>query len=328
MNTVGTPAHWLGFLAFVLALLFADLFLLHREAKPVSPKSAIRWTCVWVSLAAAFCALVYVQFGEAKALEFATGYLIEEALSVDNLFVFLVLFKYFRVPLEQQRRVLFWGVLGALLMRAACILAGTALISQFRWLLYLFGAFLVITGARLLTGGGDSTADPGDNTIVRWLRRIMPVTGEFHGARFSIVKDGKRWATPLLLVLITIEISDVIFALDSLPAIFAITLDPFIVFTSNIFAILGLRTLFFLLSSMLGQFRFLRVGLSVVLIFIGGKMLLAHFVQIPIAVSLGVVAGALAVAVVTSMALPEHRARGSISPDGPIGSGDPGEPGD
>ena len=328
MHTVGTPAHWLGFLAFVLALLFADLFLLHRDARPVSPRSALRWTGVWVSLAAAFCTLVYMRFGEAKALEFATGYLIEEALSIDNLFVFLVLFKYFRVPLEQQRRVLFWGILGALLMRAACILAGTALISQFRWLLYLFGAFLVITGARLLTGGGDDDPNPGDNTVVRWLRRIMPVTGDFHGARFTIVKDGKRWATPLLLVLVTIEISDVIFALDSLPAIFAITLDPFIVFTSNIFAILGLRTLFFLLASMMGKFRFLRVGLSVVLVFIGGKMLLAHFVQIPIAVSLGVVAGALAVAVVMSMALPERRGRGSISPDGPIGSADPGEPGD
>ncbi len=326
MNTVGTPAHWLGFLAFVLALLFADLFLLHRDAKPVSPKSALRWTGVWVSLAAAFCALVYVKFGEAKALEFATGYLIEEALSVDNLFVFLVLFKYFRVPLDQQRRVLFWGVLGALLMRASCILAGTALISQFRWLLYLFGGFLVITGARLLTSGGEDDTDPGDNTIIRWLRRIMPVTSEFHGPKFTVRKDGKRWATPLLLVLVTIEISDVVFALDSLPAIFAITLDPFIVFTSNIFAILGLRTLFFLLSSMMGKFRFLRVGLSVVLIFIGGKMLLAHFVHIPIAVSLGVVAGALAVAIVTSMALPDPRA--SITPDGPLGADDPGEPGD
>jgi tellurite resistance protein TerC len=303
LETVGTPTLWIAFLGFVLAMMVIDLGVLHREAKPVTPSAAIRWTLVWVALAAVFAVIVYFKFGSARALEFVTGYLVEKALSVDNLFVFLLMFSYFKVPAEHQRRVLFWGILGALLMRAAFILAGTALLARFSWMIYVFGGFLVITGGKLLFAG-DSEVDPGENKVVRLIRRFVPLTEGYHGARFSVVQGGKRFATPLLLVLVVIEVTDVVFALDSLPAIFAITLDPFIVFTSNIFAIMGLRALYFLLQNMMGKFRYLNVGLAIVLVFVGAKMLVGKYFHVPIGVSLGVIVGTLTAAVLASALLP------------------------
>jgi tellurite resistance protein TerC len=303
VETIGTPALWAGFVAFVLALLALDLGVFHRNAHAVTLKEAGIWSAVWVALALCFNAGVAHWFGPERGLEFLTGYLIEKALAVDNIFVFYALFAYFAVPATYQHRVLFWGVLGALVMRAIFIFAGAALLAKFHWIIYVFGAILVITAVRLITMPEDGV-HPDKNPVYRMLRRIIPATSEYHGARFTVVQNGKRVATPLLIVLLLIEWTDLVFAVDSIPAIFAVTNDPFIVFTSNIFAILGLRSLFFLLQGVIGRFHLLKPALAAVLLFVGGKMLLIDFVKLPVAISLGVVAGLIAAGVVASLWIP------------------------
>lgn len=306
MNTasIGTPALWIGFTAFILAMLALDLGVFHRKAHAIRVREALLWSILWVTLALLFNAGVYVWFGPERALEFLTGYLIEKALSVDNLFVFLVLFSYFAVPASLQHRVLFWGIVGALVMRAGFIMAGAALLQTFHWIIYIFGAFLVYTGIKLLAAR-ENGVQPERNVMLRLLRRIAPTVPEYHGSRFLVKVSGRWFATPLLAVLVVIEATDIVFAVDSIPAIFAITADPFIVFTSNIFAILGLRALYFLLAGMLGKFRYLKVGLGLVLAFVGGKMLLAGIVHVPIGLSLGIIAGLLGLSVAASLVIPD-----------------------
>ena len=253
---------WVVFNVFVLGILALDLLVLHRHAHTVSLREALAWSCVWVSLALVFCLGIYFFHGGEKALEFLTGYVIEWSLSVDNLFVFLVIFSYFAVPPIYQHRVLFWGILGALVLRATFIATGSALLANFHWMIYVFGGFLIFTGIKLLCAG-EEKLEPEKNPAVRIVRRFMKITAEYHGQQFFVRKDGALWATPLFLVLVVVETTDVIFAVDSIPAIFAITLDPFIVYTSNVFAILGLRALFFLLAGVMEMFHYLRVGLIV-----------------------------------------------------------------
>jgi tellurite resistance protein TerC len=280
---------WVGFIALVIVLLAVDLVLVHRKDEVISTRSAIRWTFVFVGLALLFDGWIWWSFGSAKALEFLTGYLIEESLSVDNLFVFILLFNAFAVPAIYQHRVLFWGILTAIVLRAGMILGGTALLARFGWLIYVFGAFLVVTGIRLALRKEEDEPHPEKSWAFRTLRRIVPSTSEYHGHAFWIRQGGRWIATPLFLALAMIELSDVVFALDSIPAIFGVTLDPFIVFTSNIFAILGLRSLFFAVARMMDRFAYLEYGLSAVLVFIGGKMLAARWVHVPALASLGVV---------------------------------------
>jgi len=291
---------WVVFNVFVLGILALDLLVLHRKAHAVSLREAAAWSCVWVSLALIFGLGVYFFRGAEKGLEFLTGYVIEWSLSVDNLFVFLVIFSYFAVPAVYQHRVLFWGILGALVLRATFIATGTALLANFHWMIYVFGGFLIFTGIKLLFAG-EGKIEPEKNPAVLLVRRFMKVTPDYEGQRFFIRRHGKLWATPLFLVLVVVETTDVIFAVDSIPAIFAITLDPFIVYTSNVFAILGLRALFFLLAGVMEMFHYLRVGLSFVLCFVGAKMLIVDFYKIPIGVSLGVVGGILLLSILASM---------------------------
>jgi tellurite resistance protein TerC len=303
VESVGTPLHWAGFIAFVLALLALDLGVFHRKAHEVSLKEAGIWSAIWVALALAFNGLVIHWFGPQRGLEFLTGYLIEKALAVDNIFVFYAIFAYFAVPAAYQHRVLFWGVLGALVMRAVFIALGAALLTKFHWVIYVFGALLVVTAIKLLTMPEDGI-HPERNPVYRLLTRWIPSTSEYHGARFTVVQAGRRMATPLLTVLLLIEWTDLVFAVDSIPAIFAVTSDPFIVFTSNIFAILGLRSLFFLLQGVIGKFHLLKPALAAVLMFVGGKMLLMDVFAVPIGISLGIVAGLIAVGVVASLLVP------------------------
>jgi tellurite resistance protein TerC len=286
--SIGTPALWIGFTAFVLVLLALDLGVFHREVRPVRVREALVWTGVWVGLAMLFNVGVYVWFGSQAALEFLTGYVIEKALSVDNIFVFIVIFSAFSVPARLQHRVLFWGILGALVMRALFIAAGATLLHSFHWVIYLFGAFLVLTGVRLLRQR-DQEVHPERNPLFRLFQRLVPSVREFHGGRFTVREAGKLYATPLLLVLVAIEATDIVFAVDSIPAIFSVTEDPFIVYTSNIFAILGLRALYFALAGMMDRFRHLKIGLALVLVFVGLKMLLSGLLHIPIGVSLAVI---------------------------------------
>ena len=307
METIGSPAAWLGFTAFVIVLLVLDLLVFHRKAHEVRVREALMWTVIWIALAAAFGALVHVWYGPERALEFYTGYVIEKALSVDNLFVFLVIFSAFKVPSAYQHRVLFWGILGAMIMRAIFVLAGAALIQQFHAILYVFGAFLLITGIKLLLHRGGEV-DPTRNPVLRWFQRLVPTVSEYRGSRFTVVEHGKRYATPLLLVLVTVEASDVVFAVDSVPAIFGVTEDPFIVYTSNIFAILGLRALFFVLAGAMERFHYLSVGLALVLMFIGTKMLIAGWYHVPIGLSLGIILALLAGSVVASLVRPRASA--------------------
>jgi tellurite resistance protein TerC len=300
MQTIGTPALWAGFVVLVLLLLALDLGYFHRADEPVSTRQALAWTGVWVALSLCFNGLVGHWFGADHAAEFLTGYLIEKSLSVDNLFVFLVIFTTLGIPPQYQHRVLFWGILTALVLRAAMILAGTALLSTFHWLIYLFGAFLAFTGLKLLLTRQVEAPHPERSLLFRLVRRVVPTTSRIEGHHF-LLREGGRWvATPLLLALLLIEVSDVVFALDSVPAIFGITLDPFIVFTSNIFAILGLRSLYFALSRAVDRFSRLQQGLALVLLFIGMKMLVSPWLVIGQGASLGVVAGLLAGAVVAS----------------------------
>ena len=298
--TIGSPALWGGFIVFVLVMLAVDLGL-HRKAHEVGVKEAATWSAVWIALAAAFGGLVYWWFGRERALEFATGYLLEKALAVDNLFVFIVIFSAFAVPAALQHRVLFWGILGALIMRAAFIFAGGALLQRFHWLMYIFGGFLIVTGAKLLLHSSSDEASPEENKIVRLVRRLFPVSRDYHGARFTVMEGGRRRATPLLLALVTVELSDVVFAIDSIPAVYAVTEDPFIVFTSNIFAILGLRSLYSLLARVIEKFHLLKIGLALVLLFVGAKMVLVSVIKVPIGVSLAVIAVILVGSIVASM---------------------------
>jgi tellurite resistance protein TerC len=299
-ETVGSPLAWAGFLVFVLAMLAVDLGLFHRKSHEVSLKEAAAWTVVWVALAGLFNLGVYAWLGPERALEFTTGYVIEKALAVDNIFVFVVIFSAFAVPKVYQHKVLFWGVLGALVLRAAFILAGSAFVQRFHWAIYVFGGILAITGIKLLLQRS-SEVHPENNPVVKAFQRIFPVDTSFSGGQFTVVRFGRRHATPLLLALVAVEVSDLIFAVDSIPAIFAVARDPFIVFTSNIFAILGLRSIFFLLQGVIAKFAYLKVGLSAVLIFVGGKMLLSDLYHVPIGASLAVIAGILTVSIVASL---------------------------
>ena len=305
---------WIGFSLLVLAVLALDLGVFHRKAHAVGFKEALSWTGVWVTLAVLFGAGVWHWAGPQKGLEFFTGYLIEYSLSADNVFVFVLIFSYFAVPPPWQHKVLFWGVLGALVMRLVMIGLGVALISRFGWILYVFGAFLLFTGFKMVFGKQEEI-HPERNPVVRWFRKLVPVTAGYHGDRFVVRVDGRRMATPLLVVLVCVEVSDLVFAVDSIPAIFAVTLDPFIVYTSNVFAILGLRSLYFVLAGMVDKFHYLKTGLGVVLAFVGVKMLLAHTAyKIDTLAALGVVAGVLAVTIVASL-LRQPRQRLSLCQD-------------
>ncbi|NUU03098.1 TerC family protein [Herbaspirillum robiniae] len=311
---------WLGFILFVLGMLALDMFVLGgRHAHRVGPREALGWSLVWVALALAFGGLIWWyldanvgrEIANQKSAEFLSGYLIEKALSVDNIFVFLMIFSYFSVPPEMQRRVLLYGVVGAIVMRAVMILLGAWLIAQFSWILYLFGAFLVFTGVKMLVFA-DKEPDLGDNPLLRWLRKHLRISHDYDGEKFFTMQNGVKYFTPLMLVLILIELSDLIFAVDSIPAIFAITKDPFIVFTSNMFAIMGLRALYFLLADSAERFHLLKYGLALVLLFVGIKMLAAYWFHIPVLWSLAVVGAILLVSIVLSLALSgKNKAAGS-----------------
>ena len=297
---------WILFNLFALGMLVLDLRVFHRPGRVSSFRGALRLSALYVALAAGFAAVVYFWQGHQVALEFVTGYVLELSLSVDNLFLFLVIFNFFAVPDELQHRVLFWGVLGALLMRGVFIVAGVGLISRFHWLLYGFGGLLIISGIRFLVMG-EHKVDPRKNPLVKALRRFIPVTNDFRGGKFFVrnLKDNSRlYATPLLVVLLVIETTDILFAVDSIPAILAITLNAFIVYTSNVFAILGLRSMYFAVSGLMKIFRFLRYGLALMLILMGVKMLAADYYRVPISVTLGVVAAVLLTAMAASVAFP------------------------
>lgn len=302
---------WILFNLFVLIMLALDLGVFHRKSHAVGFKEAMGWSVFWVMLAACFSILVYYWFGRHKALEFVTGYLIEESLSVDNLFVFLLIFRYFGVDPKYQHKVLFWGIVGALIFRGIFIAAGVALINRFHWIIYVFGAFLIITGLRMLKPVAESV-HPERLWVVRIAKKYLRFTSQYaEGGKFFVVENGVRLATPLFMVLLAVETTDILFAVDSIPAILAITSDPFIVYTSNVFAILGLRSLYFALAGMMEIFRFLHYGLAAILIFIGGKMLTSDIIQIPIVVALGVVAGVLAISVAASLLIPKRQAQQS-----------------
>jgi tellurite resistance protein TerC len=299
-TTTGTPLLWGGFIAFVLLMLALDLGVFHRKAHVVSLKEALTWSLVWVAFAVGFGGLVGWWFGPEKMLEYFTGYVVEKALAVDNIFVFVAVFSSFAVPALYQHRVLFWGVLGALIMRAAFIFAGAALLERFHWLLYVFGGLLLVTGVKMLMQRDQESDITQSGWFVK-LRRLLPTTDGYRGDAF-LVKEAGRWlVTPLFLVLVLIEVVDLIFAVDSIPAIFAITRDPFIVFTSNIFAILGLRSMYFLLADLVPRFVYLKTGLSMVLVFVGVKMMIIDIYKIPIAISLGVVIATVASSIALSM---------------------------
>ena len=291
---------WGSFGTFVLTMLALDLGVFHRQARVVNVKEALRWSAIWIALALLFNLGVYLWYGTDAALAFLTGYILEESLSVDNLFVFLMILSYFSVPPAYQHKVLFWGILGALIMRGLMIAVGTVLIQMFHWLLYIFGGFLIVTGVRMVLRQHDQV-HPEQNPVVRLFTRFMPVTTAYHAEKFFVQLNGRYFATPLFVVLLMIEVTDVVFALDSIPAVLAVTTDPFIVYTSNVFAILGLRSLFFALSGLMALFHYLRYGLAVVLVFIGAKMLVAEVYHIPVHWALAVVVGVLLLSVLASL---------------------------
>jgi tellurite resistance protein TerC len=291
---------WIGFNLFVLLMLVLDLGVFHRKSKVISIREALIWTGVWIVMAMIFNAFVYYQFGSEDAFEFLTGYVIEKSLSVDNIFVIILIFSYFHVPSAYQHKVLFWGILGALVMRVAFILAGIELIHKFHWLIYIFGAFLAYTGVRILLQG-DVKLNPEKNPVVRAVRRMFRVTPDYEGDQFFVRRDGLLWATPLFVVMVLIEATDLVFAVDSIPAILAISEDPFIVYTSNVFAILGLRSLYFAVAGIEKYFVYLKYALSAILVFIGIKMCLADIFKIPIEFSLAFIGVSLLAAVIASM---------------------------
>ena len=313
MENVNMIWFWVGFNVFVLAMLALDLGVFHRKSHEVRFKEAMAWTGVWVVLALIFNAAVYYWWGAQAGLEFLTGYLIEKSLSIDNVFVFLLIFSYFKVPSKYQHEVLFWGILGALIFRASFIAVGITLLEHFHWLVYVFGAFLVFTGVKLALEK-DKEIHPERNPVLRLFRRIMPVTEQYEEGKFFVRKNGRTWATPLFVVLLVIETTDVIFAIDSIPAILAITKDPFIVYTSNVFAILGLRALYFALAGIMRLFHHLHYGLAVILGFVGIKMILSDIYKIPIVVSLGFILSALALSIIASLLWP-GRTNGKAMPE-------------
>ena len=296
---------WILFNLFVLAMLALDLGVFHRRPHGVRFREALGWSLMWVTLAALFAVIVYFWHGRGASLEFITGYVIELSLSVDNLFVFLVIFRYFRVEGANQHKVLFWGILGALVMRGAFILLGVSLIQRFHWIIYAFGALLVYSGIKLLRAE-DAEVHPEKNPVLRAFRRWVPVTHDYVGGKFFVRRPG-LFATPLFVVLLVIETTDILFAVDSVPAVLAITLNAFIVYTSNVFAILGLRSMYFALAGMMDVFHYLHYGLSVVLIFIGAKMLVSHYYTIPTGAALAAVGGVLAVSVAASLLFPRKQ---------------------
>jgi tellurite resistance protein TerC len=324
---MSTTWWWVAFNALILTLLALDLGVFHKRERAVGMREALTWSAVWVSLAVLFGAGLWWRLGEQAALEFFAGYLVEEALSVDNLFVFLLIFGYFKVPPALQHRVLFWGILGALVLRGTMIGTGAFLLERFHWVFYVFGGFLVVTGARMaLSDGGD--VEPEANPVLRLLRRVIPVTTRYRGDRFFVreaVRPGepvRRVATPLFVVLVLVESTDVVFALDSIPAIFGVTRDPFLVYSSNVFAILGLRSLYFVLAGVIGRFHLLRYGLALVLMFVGTKMLVSDWYHVPIGVALGVVATILAGSVLLSLVVPPRAA----GPGEPARAAPPADP--
>lgn len=298
---------WILFNLFVLAMLALDLGVFHRKAHVVRLKEALGWSVVWICLALLFNLLIYFWLGPETALQFLAGYIIEKSLSVDNLFVFLLIFSYFSVPSVYQHKILFWGILGALIMRAIFIAAGITLIEKFHWMIYLFGGFLIITGIKMAFQK-DKELHPEANPVLRLFRRFVPVTDQYYNDHFFVLKEGKHWATPLFVVLLLIETTDVIFAVDSIPAILAVTRDPFIVYTSNVFAILGLRALYFALAGIMQLFHYLHYGLSLILVFVGTKMLISDIYKVPIGIALAVIAGILIVSVVASILRPRPEA--------------------
>ncbi len=306
MNTIWG---WIGFNVVVLAILALDLGVLHKRSEKVTLKEAATWSAIWVALSLCFAFAVYRTMGEESGLEFLTGYLIEYALSVDNIFVFVLIFSYFSVPEKYQHRVLFWGIIGALVLRGVMIVAGSALVTRFAWTLYVFGAFLVVTGIRMALQKDGSAYNPERDPVLRLARRLLPVTPDYRGDSFFVREPDSTGklriaATPLFIVLLIVDTTDVVFATDSIPAIFAVTRDPFIIYTSNICAVLGLRALYFLLASVVDKFVYLKLGLSVVLIFIGAKMLVEPFIHIPIVGSLGVVGAVLGASILASLRWP------------------------
>jgi tellurite resistance protein TerC len=304
IETVAHPVVWALFTLFVLAMLALDLGVFHRRAHAVGSKEALAWTIVWIALALGFAAGLYLRVGSEPALEFLTGYVVEKALSIDNMFVILIVFQSFAVPAALQHTVLVWGIVGALAMRAVLIVVGGTLLHTLHWLIYAFGAFLVFTGIRLFLHDGYEIR-PEAHPLVRLFRRLVPVVPDHRGARFFVTERGRRHATPLLLALVAVEATDLMFALDSIPAIFALTPDPFIVYTSNVFAMLGLRSLYFLLAGAMGRFHLLQKGLALVLVFVGVKLALADVYAVPIGVALGVVAALIGGAIGLSLVYPK-----------------------
>lgn len=306
---------WIGFNIFVVGMLIVDLGVFHRQAHVVKIKEALLWSAVWIALALTFNLGIYFWRGEDVALQFLTGYLIEKSLSVDNIFVFVLVFSYFRVPALYQHKVLFWGILGALIMRAIFIAAGISLIQNFHWVIYIFGSLLILTGIKMAVQK-DKEIHPEKNPVVSLLRRFMPVSARFEEGKFFVRQNGRLFATPLFVVLLVVETTDLIFAVDSIPAILAVTLDPFIVYTSNVFAILGLRALYFALAGIMNLFHYLNYGLAAILVFVGAKMLIVDVYKLPIAVALGVIAGILAISIIASLLWPrkEEASAASIPP--------------
>jgi tellurite resistance protein TerC len=299
---------WAGFFVFIAAMLLLDLGVFQREPHEVKMKEALGWCVAWVTLALAFNGLIWWWRGPEPAQQFLAGYLVELCLSVDNVFVFILIFAYFKVAPRYQHRVLFWGIIGAVAMRAVFILVGVSIIARFHWILYVFGAFLVYTGVKMALPGKEKVdVDPAHNPAVRLFRRFMPVSPHMHGGNFFVTENGRRSATPLFVVLLIVETTDLVFALDSLPAVLAITRDGFIALTSNIFAILGLRSLYFALNGVMQLFRYLKFGLALILGFIGLKMLVEPWLDVTIGVSLGVIAGVLAASILASLLIPEKK---------------------
>ncbi|SHJ63695.1 tellurite resistance protein TerC [Hymenobacter daecheongensis DSM 21074] len=303
-----TPVFWVGFNAFVLAMLMLDLLVFNRRAHVVSIREALGWSAFWIALSLTFNYLVYRTMGPQAGLEFLTGYLIEKSLSVDNLFVFLLIFSYFQVPQQYQHKILFWGIIGALVLRGIFILAGAALLAEFHFLVYVLGAFLVYTGIKMASSGSEPEIDPDNNPVVKFLSRHLPITSKLDNGKFFVRKEKLLFATPLFVVLVMVETTDVVFAADSIPAILAISRDTFIVYTSNVFALLGLRALYFALAGLMKLFHYLHYGLSLILIFIGGKLLIAEIYVLPMSISLGVVGLILVVSVVVSLWFPKPQA--------------------
>jgi tellurite resistance protein TerC len=316
-NSIGSPLFLGVFIAVVLFLLSLDLGIFHRKAHAVSVREALLWSIAWVLMSVSFGSWVFWRFGSKAGLEFYAGYLIEYALSVDNVFVFILLFSYFAVPAKLHHRVLFWGILGALIMRASFILAGAMLLQAFHWVIYGFGLFLVYTGFKILRHG-ETKVEPDKNPVVRLFQRFIPLASGYESGGFFVHGGGKWLATPLALVLITVETTDLVFAVDSIPAIFAVTRDPFIVYTSNICAILGLRSMYFLLAAVIGRFVYLSTGLGVVLMFVGWKMLLGDIYHIPITASLSVVAIVLIGSVVLSLVCPPRQTPAAAETSNPL----------